>query len=247
MDLTRTYGKTVAVDKLNLKVRQGETFGFLGPNGAGKTTTISMLVGLLQPTGGRASVLGVDVWQEPIRAKAMMGYVPDVPLVYERLTGREFLEFMAQLYDAGPSAKERIPELLGMLDLSEWADQMIRVYSYGMRRKIALAAALVHDPQVLLLDEPTNGLDPKSARRVKDILRQLSSQGTTVFMSTHVMEIAERMCDRIAIIQRGKLVAVGTMDELRRQAQMSGADLEKVFLSLTGAADDAAVLSELSG
>jgi ABC-2 type transport system ATP-binding protein len=245
VDLTRTYGKTVAVDRLNLKVRQGEIFGFLGPNGAGKTTTISMLVGLLQPTGGRASVLGVNVWLEPIRAKAMIGYVPDVPMVYERLTGREFLQFMAQLYDAGPSAETRMSDLLGTLDLAEWADQMIKVYSYGMRRKIALAAALVHEPQVLLLDEPTNGLDPKSARRVKDILRQLASQGTTVFMSTHVMEIAERMCDRIAIIQRGKLVAVGTMDELRQQAQMSGADLENVFLSLTGAADDAAVLSEL--
>ncbi len=245
VDLTRTYSSTLAVDRVNLRVRQGEIFGFLGPNGAGKTTTINMLVGLLQPTAGRASVLGVDVWQEPIRAKAMIGYVPDIPVVYERLTGREFLMFVANLYDAGPAAETRIADLLGTLDLTEWADQMIRVYSYGMRRKIALAAALVHEPQVLLLDEPTNGLDPKSARRVKDILRHLTSQGKTVFMSTHVMEIAERMCDRIGIIQRGRLVATGTMDELRQQTRISGADLENIFLSLTSESNDAGILSEL--
>jgi ABC-2 type transport system ATP-binding protein len=245
IDLCRTYGNTVAVDRLNLKVQQGEIFGFLGPNGAGKTTTINMLVGLLQPTEGKAVVQGVDVWEEPIRAKTVIGYVPDIPIVYERLTGREFLMFMAELYDARPSVDARIAELLDTLDLADWGDQMIKVYSHGMRRKIAIAAALVHQPQVLLLDEPTNGLDPRGARRVKDLLRGLASQGTTVFMSTHVMEIAERMCDRVGIIRKGKLVATGTMDELRQQTSMAGADLENIFLSLTGEESDMRVLSEL--
>ena len=175
----------------------------------------------------------------------MIGYVPDILIVYERLTGREFLMFMAELYDAGPSVDARIAELLDTLDLADWGDQMIKVYSHGMRRKIAFAAALVHEPQVLLLDEPTNGLDPRSARRVKDLLRGLASQGTTVFMSTHVMEIAERMCDRVGIIQKGKLVATGTMDELRQQTSMAGADLENIFLSLTGEESDMRVLSDL--
>ena len=243
--LCKSYGKLNAVDRLTLGVKPGEIFGFLGPNGAGKTTTINMLVGLLKPTDGKALINGIDIWQEPLKAKAIIGYVPDTAILYERLTGREFLHFMAQLYDTSDGAKDRIEELLKLLEMEDWADQQIKVYSFGMRRKIAIAGALVHKPQILVLDEPTNGLDPRSARRVKDLLRHLSAEGMTIFMSTHVLEIAERMCDRIGVIYKGTLVAIGSMDELRQQTQMAGSDLESIFLSVTGGSDDADVTKEL--
>lgn len=243
--LCKSYGKLNAVDRLTLGVKPGEIFGFLGPNGAGKTTTINMLVGLLKPTGGKALINGIDMWREPLKAKALIGYVPDTAVLYERLTGREFLYFMAQLYDSAEGAKKRIEELLKLLEMEDWADQQIKVYSFGMRRKIAIAGALVHRPRMLVLDEPTNGLDPRSARRVKDLLRKLSADGVTIFMSTHVLEIAERMCDRIGVIYKGKLVAVGGMYELRQQTQMAGSDLESIFLSVTGGSDDAETAKEL--
>jgi len=243
--LTKRYGSLLAVDRLTLGVKPGEIFGFLGPNGAGKTTTINMLVGLLQPSGGKALINSIDMWREPLKAKALIGYVPDTAVLYERLTGREFLHFMARLYDAAEGAADRIAKLLDMLDIEEWADQQIKVYSFGMRRKIAVAGALVHEPRILVLDEPTNGLDPRSARRVKDLLRKLSADGVTVFMSTHVLEIAERMCDRIGVIYKGSLVAVGGMDELRQQTRMAGSDLESIFLSVTGGRDDAETAKEL--
>jgi ABC-2 type transport system ATP-binding protein len=243
--LCKSYNSLKAVDRLTLGVKPGEIFGFLGPNGAGKTTTINMLVGLLKPTDGKALINGIDIWSEPLKAKAIIGYVPDTAILYERLTGREFLYFMAQLYDTADGAKERIEELLKLIEMDDWADQQIKVYSFGMRRKIAIAGALVHKPQILVLDEPTNGLDPRSARRVKDLLRRLSAEGMTIFMSTHVLEIAERMCDRIGVIYKGTLVAIGSMDELRQQTQMAGSDLESIFLSVTGGRDDAEVTKEL--
>lgn len=233
--LCKRFGTLMAVDGLDLEVRQGELFGFLGPNGAGKTTTIRMLTGLLRPTAGRVLIGGYDVQREPVRAKALLGYVPDEPVLYEKLTGREFLTFMADLYRVdGSRRRERIPELLELFGLSERGDDLIQSYSRGMRQKLAVAGALVHEPRVLILDEPTVGLDPRSARVLKDVLRALVARGVTVFMSTHVLEIAERMCTRVGIVDRGHLVASGTMQELRAQAREDSATLEDIFLKLTG-------------
>lgn len=233
--LSKTFGTRVAVEDLNLEVEPGELFGFLGPNGAGKTTTIRLLTGLLRPTAGRVLIGGYDIHREPVRAKAFLGYVPDQPVLYEKLTGREFLSFMADLYRVdGTRRDQRIGELLELFDLSERGDDLIQSYSRGMKQKLAVAAALVHEPRVLILDEPTVGLDPRSARVLKDVLRALASGGVTVFMSTHVLEIAERMCTRVGIIDRGCLIACGTMEELRAQAQEDTATLEDIFLELTG-------------
>jgi ABC-2 type transport system ATP-binding protein len=245
LDLAKRFGDKVAVDRVNLQVRAGEIFGFLGPNGAGKTTTIKMIVGLLQPTSGAVRVAGHDVQTEPLAAKAASGFVPDEPNLYTKLSARELLRFVAELYDVPPAAVERrIEELLRLFDLTAAADDLIDSYSHGMRQKASLAAALVHDPRVLVLDEPTVGLDPKSARLIKDLLRQLAQRGAAVFLSTHILEIAERMCDRIGIINRGGLVAVGTMAELRAMGQ-GQATLEDIFLSLTGGAEDAAIAEVL--
>ena len=205
-----------ALEDFSLTVQPGEIFGFLGPNGAGKTTTIKMIVGLLQPSSGSVKVAGHDVQLEPLPAKAASGYVPDTPNLYAKLTGRELLRFVGDLYDLDRElVAQRMDDLLRVLDLSAAADDTIDSYSHGMQQKTALAAALMHDPKVLVLDEPTVGLDPKSARLIKDILRQMAERGAAVFLSTHILEIAERMCDRIGIINRGQLIAVGTMGELR--------------------------------
>ena len=245
LDLAKRFGDKVAVDKVNLQVRAGEIFGFLGPNGAGKTTTIKMIVGLLQPTSGAVRVAGHDVQTEPLAAKAASGFVPDAPNLYTKLSARELLHFVGELYDVEPVMVERrIEELLRLFDLTAAADDLIDSYSHGMRQKVSLAAALVHDPRVLVLDEPTVGLDPKSARLIKDLLRQLAQRGAAVFLSTHILEIAERMCDRIGIINRGALVAVGTMDELRAMGQGTSS-LEDMFLSLTGGAEYAAIAQVL--
>jgi len=232
--LTKSYGEVVAVDALDLGVRRGEIFGFLGPNGAGKTTTIRMLVGLLRPTSGVVRVAGLDLEAEPLAARARIAYMPDTPYLYEKLTGREFIHFVAGLYDVPPErAARRADELLALFDLADRADDLIDGYSHGMRQKTVMIAALVHDPEVLFLDEPTVGLDPRSARLMRDVFRQLSERGTTVFLSTHILEIAERMCDRVGIIDRGRLIALGTVPELRRQADRSDT-LEDIFLALTG-------------
>jgi ABC-2 type transport system ATP-binding protein len=237
-NLVKRYGDTVAVKDVSFDVRGGEVFGFLGPNGAGKTTTIKMIVGLLQPTSGVVRVAGHDVQAEPMAAKAASGYVPDTPNLYAKLSARELLRFVADLYglDRGHVAR-RIDELLRMFDLAAAADDTIDSYSHGMRQKTSLAAALMHDPRVLVLDEPTVGLDPKSARLIKDILRQMADRGSAVMLSTHILEIAERMCDRVGIINRGELIAVGTMDELRSLDSSGQASLEDIFLGLTGGAD----------
>ena len=239
-NLVKRYGDKTAVNNVSFDVKAGEIFGFLGPNGAGKTTTIKIIVGLLRPTSGTVSVAGYDVQQQPIPAKAASGYVPDTPNLYAKLSGRELLRFVGDLYNLDRQlATRRVDELLRTFDLTAAADDTIDSYSHGMQQKTALAAALMHDPKVLVLDEPTVGLDPKSARLIKDILRQMAERGTAVFLSTHILEIAERMCDRIGIINRGELIAVGTMDELRALDKSGQASLEDIFLGLTGGAETA--------
>ena len=232
--LVKRYGEKIAVEDVSFQVYSGEVFGFLGPNGAGKTTTIKMIVGLLQPSSGFVKVAGFDVQNQSLQAKAASGYVPDTPNLYPKLSGRELLRFVGDLYEMPRAQVERrIEELLRLFDLIQAANDTIDSYSHGMQQKTALAAALLHDPRVLVLDEPTVGLDPRSARVIKDILREMADRGTAVFLSTHILEIAERMCDRIGIINRGRLIAVGTMDELRALGQ-GETSLEDIFLSLTG-------------
>jgi ABC-2 type transport system ATP-binding protein len=242
-NLTKQFGEKIAVNNINFQVFPGEVFGFLGPNGAGKTTTIKMMVGLLKPTSGIVRIAGFDIHQQPLPAKALTGYVPDTPNLYAKLSGREFLTFVGDLYEIERTQiQRRIDELLRLFDLVQAGDDTIDSYSHGMQQKTALAAALMHDPRVLVLDEPTVGLDPKSARLIKDILRQLAERGAAIFLSTHILEIAERMCDRIGIINQGELVAVGTMDELRRLNGRQGvASLEDIFLELTGGAEYAEI------
>lgn len=241
-NLVKRYGDKVAVNNVSFDVHAGEIFGFLGPNGAGKTTTIKMIIGLLQPTSGSVRVVGYDIQTQPMQAKAVSGYVPDTPNLYAKLTGRELLRFVGDLYNLDrQQVTRRIDELLRILDLAGAADDTIDSYSHGMQQKASLAAALVHDPRVLVLDEPTVGLDPKSARLIKDILRQLAERGAAVFLSTHILEIAERMCDRIGIISKGELVAIGTMDELRNLGKSGETSLEDIFLGLTGGAEEAEI------
>jgi ABC-2 type transport system ATP-binding protein len=215
-NLTRKFGDLTAVDQMNLNVGAGELFGFLGPNGAGKTTTIKMLIGLLRPTAGRCRIGGYDVQEQPLLARAVLGYVPDNPFLYEKLTGREFLDFMADLYSVVHADRAgRIDDLLRLFDLQNKGNDLIQGYSRGMRQKIALAGALIHNPKVIFLDEPTVGLDPQGARTMQEILRELCRRGVTVFISTHILSIAERLCDRVAIVNRGKLIAQGTVEDLR--------------------------------
>lgn len=233
-NLTRTYGDLTAVDGLNLEIAAGELFGFLGPNGAGKTTTIKMMVGLLKPTGGTAVMAGFDIAKSPVEAKQRIGYVPDEPYLYEKLTGREFLEFVGDLWRMEADRRNaNIDKYLELFDLNDKADDFIQSYSHGMRQKIALASALVHEPQILLLDEPTVGLDPKSAKQMKYLLKDFRDRGNTVFLSTHILEIAERLCDRVGIINQGKLAALGTLDELRVETGQKDESLEDIFIDLT--------------
>jgi ABC-2 type transport system ATP-binding protein len=244
--LRKNYGEHVAVAGIDLAVKQGEIVGFLGPNGAGKTTTLKMLTGLIKPTAGTASIMGFDIQREPVAAKAQFGYVPDTPNLYGKLSGWEFLRFMSRLYRVpAEQAEKRSGELLRLFDLYDAGSDMIEGYSHGMQQKMALAGALVHDPKVLFLDEPTVGLDPRSARLIKDILVQLKERGTAVMFSTHILEIAERMCDRVIIINNGYIVAAGTLAELRSRSQGQGS-LEDIFLSLTGGAEYAEIADVLA-
>jgi ABC-2 type transport system ATP-binding protein len=252
INLTKRYGTTLAVDNLNVHVPAGEIFGFLGPNGAGKTTTIRMMMGLLQPTTGKVILGGYDLARHGLEAKQMCGFVPDRPHMYEKLTGREFLDFVAGLYQVPAAvAAERRDQLLEMFDLTQWATELVESYSHGMKQRLVMAAALVHAPRLLIVDEPMVGLDPRGARLLKRTLRQLARSGVTVFMSTHSLEVAEETCDRIGIINRGQLIAVGTVDELRRQANClagggpSNAKLEAIFLTLTGGDDVVELLTAL--
>ena len=234
INITKQYRNTLAVDRINLRVKSGTRFGFLGPNGAGKTTTIKMMAGVLRPTEGRIVINGYDLATSPLAVKQCVGFIPDRPFMYEKLTGLEFLRFIAGLYalDSMPSLKKRMADLLDLFELRNWEDELIESYSHGMKQRLVMCAALLHQPKLLIVDEPMVGLDPKGARLVKDIFREQARNGTTLFMSTHSLEVAEEVCEEIAIIQAGKIIAHGTAEELRKQAGMDG-NLEDVFLSLT--------------
>ncbi len=232
--LTRSFGGKLAVDGLSLRIGPGEIFGLLGPNGAGKTTTIKMLAGLLRPGAGAARLCGVDVWERPEQVKRELGYIPDDPFIYELLTGREFLRLVANLYGQGGAAAEaRIGELVARFDAGEWIDRRAEGYSHGMRQKTVLAATLLHDPLVYLIDEPMVGLDPASMILVRDIFRELAARGRSLLVSTHTLGLAESICGRIGIISRGRLAALGTLEELRRLSRGRHTDLESLYLEFT--------------
>jgi ABC-2 type transport system ATP-binding protein len=244
--LGKRFGTTWAVDHINLEIPKGILFGWLGPNGAGKTTTIKMMTGLLEPTEGTVAVAGVDVWKKPIAAKRKLAYVPDEPTMYGKLTGWEYLAFVASVYGMNSADLEsRGQELLQNFGLLEAANNLTESYSHGMRQKMNIVAALLHQPEVLVMDEPTVGLDPRSARMLKDTLRQVCDQGTTVFLSTHILEIAEHMCDQVGIIDHGRLLAMGSVDQLRRKTGTAGESLEDIFLKLTGGEEDLDTLRAL--
>ncbi len=236
--LTKHYPGGDGVRGLTFSIRAGELFVFLGPNGAGKSSTIKMLTGLMPPTSGVAIVANHNVSKDPISLKREIGYMAERPFLYEKLTGLEFLRFMADIYGVPRKTRdERADSLMAIFELADAANLLIEAYSQGMRQKIALSGVLIHEPKVLFLDEPTNGLDPRSARTVKDVLREICDRGATVFMTTHVLEIAQEMCDRVGILNEGRLIAVGTVDELRRTLNMPDASLEDLFLKLTGNAE----------
>jgi len=245
-DVVKRYSEIVAVDHFNLAIQQGEIFGLLGPNGSGKSTTLKMLLGLVQPDSGSVSVLGMNVRENPVMLKQQVGYVPESPRLYEFLTGIEYLDFIGDVYGMQPAEKKsRIIEYLRALQLEGREGDMINSYSEGMKQKIALISAFLHRPKLLILDEPLNGLDPRSARIVKDFLHELKRQGVTTILSTHVLEIAQALCDRIGIMYRGKLLALGNMDELRQMSMLPDSGLEEIFLKLTGTGDIRAVVEEL--
>ncbi len=234
-DLTKRYGSTLAVDRLSLSVEKGEIFGFIGPNGAGKTTTIRMMAGVLGPTAGTVRISGIDMDSEPEAAKRLIGFIPDRPFLYEKLTGMEFLRFVSDLYGFTDGLfRKRAEELLIQFSLYDWSDHLIEAYSHGMKQRLIIASALLHEPRVIIVDEPMVGLDPAGIRMVKDLLRELAEGGTTIFMSTHTLEIAEDLCNRIGVIHHGRLVALGSTGDLRGTAQLREGDLEDVFLRLTG-------------
>ncbi|HXG21371.1 MAG TPA: ABC transporter ATP-binding protein [Methylomirabilota bacterium] len=243
--VTKRFGSFTAVNDLSLQIAEGEIFGFLGPNGAGKTTTIRMMMGLLRPSAGRILLGGHDLATAPLAAKAISAFVPDRPFVYEKLTGREFLEFVGRLYQVPEDAcKTRAIESLEFFRLSDWGDELVETYSHGMKQRLVVAAALLPDPRILVVDEPMVGMDPIGARMFKALLRSLTLKGKTVFMSTHSLEVAEELCDRIGIILSGRLIALGTLDELQQQAGREGR-LEDIFLQLTAAPDMLEVIEVL--
>jgi ABC-2 type transport system ATP-binding protein len=237
--LSKRFGKFEAVDDLSLHVARGEVYGFLGPNGAGKTTTMKLMVGLMRPTRGRVVIGGIDVLTDPIRARQIIGFIPDRPYLYEKLTAREFLAFMAGVYGQGGREQAgRAEELLNLFELQQWAGELIETYSHGMKQRLTMAASLLHRPEVLVVDEPMVGLDPRGAVLVKSIIRRFCAGGAgTVFLSTHSMEVAEELCDRVAILHHGKIVAEGTMAELRSRVGEQGDHLQELFLRLTGGDD----------
>ena len=234
-NITKKYGPILAVNGINISVARGEIFGFIGPNGAGKTTTIRIMGGILAPTEGTVIIDGIDMAREPEKAKRKIGFIPDRPFLYEKLTGLEFLRFSADLYGVNneEAFREKAEGLLKMFSLFDWADGLVESYSHGMKQRLIIAAALLHDPGVIIVDEPMVGLDPNGIRMVKKLLKDKARDGTTVFMSTHSLGIAEDICDRIGIINRGSLIATGTMNDLKLAAGIGEADLEAVFLKLT--------------
>jgi ABC-2 type transport system ATP-binding protein len=245
-NVTKRYNELVAVNNINLTINTGEIFALLGPNGSGKSTTLKMLMGLVTPTQGAVSVLGIDVQKDAVAIKRQVGYVPESPNVYEFLTGIEYLDFIADIYGIPTAEKQqRINEYLKALQLEGREGDMINSYSDGMKKKISLISAFLHKPKLLILDEPLNALDPRSARIVKDYLNSLKAQGVTTILSTHVLEIAEAVCDRIGIMYQGNILALGTMSELRQMSKMENSDLEDIFLKLTGTGDLKPVVEEL--
>lgn len=234
-NLTKKFGKLYALKNLNLEIKKGELFGFLGPNGAGKTTTIRILVGLSQPTEGRALINGHDIVQEPLKAKQIIGYISDHPYLYEKLTPKEFLFFIAGLYGVDEETAGRdMDEYLDTFELTHWRDTLIENLSHGMRKKLVITAALLHNPQVIIIDEPLVGLDPKSARLLKERFKEMVKRGKTIFMSTHSLEVAQEMCTRLGIIDKGEVIATGTIQELKRLSGAKKERLEEIFLRLTG-------------
>jgi ABC-2 type transport system ATP-binding protein len=233
-DLTKRYSDIMAVDNINLFIPKGEIFGFIGPNGAGKTTTINMLGGILAPTSGTVAICGINMEENPEKAKSKIGFIPDRPYLYEKLTGMEFLRFTADLYGVDEDAfLRKAREKLEMFSLTDWSDELIESYSHGMKQRLVMAAALLHDPEVIIVDEPMVGLDPVAINMVKDLFRRFAKQGVTVFMSTHTLKVAEDVCDRIGIIHKGSLIAIGTTEDLKRDTHSAEADLEQVFIRLT--------------
>ncbi len=232
-DLTKDYGTTLAVNRLNLHVNAGEIYGFIGPNGAGKTTTIRMMGGIIEQTSGNIKIGGIDLKRDPVAAKKIIGFVPDRPFLYEKLTGMEFLKFIADLYSVAPQTlSRRSEELLKQFGLWDWSNEIVEAYSHGMKQRLIIAAALLHQPKVMIIDEPMVGLDPEAVRMVKDILKGLASQNVTVFVSTHTLSLAEDLCDRIGVIHKGTLLSQGTVAELNLAAKTGEARLEEVFLTL---------------
>lgn len=235
--LMKSFGNVLAVDGINLTAQAGEIFGLLGPNGAGKTTTIRICTGLLRPDGGTVTIAGVDLLRDPRATKRSIGYVPDEPYLYDRLTAREFVTFMARLYGETDRLQERTDDLLQYFGLIDAADDLIGGYSHGMRQKTALCGMLIHQPRLLFLDEPTVGLDPRSARLLKDTLRSLAGEGRGIVLTTHILEIAQALCDRVAILNDGRIVAEGTLAQLREMVR-AGESLEDIFLQLTGEGEE---------
>jgi ABC-2 type transport system ATP-binding protein len=233
-NLTKKFGNVVAVNRLNLSVSKGEIFGFIGPNGAGKTTTLRMMGGVLAPTEGSVVIDGLNMASEPEEAKKRIGFIPDRPFLYEKLTGMEFLRFTADLYEIKDDLfRKKSEEVLKKFLLYDWGDELIESYSHGMKQRLIISAAILHDPKVIVVDEPMVGLDPAGIKMVKSLIRDLAQKGTTLFMSTHTLAMAEDVCDRIGIIHKGVLIAIGTIEELKRRAQVQEGDLEEVFLILT--------------
>ncbi|MPZ75091.1 MAG: ATP-binding cassette domain-containing protein [Deltaproteobacteria bacterium] len=243
VDLRKQYGRLAAVDGLNIEVSEGEIFGFLGPNGAGKTTTIRVMMGILKATSGQVILGGHDIEREPEQAKAIAGFIPDRPFIYEKLSAKEFLIFIGKLRRMDSARlQRRIAELLEHLELLDWQDELVEGFSHGMKQRLVLCAALVHEPRILVVDEPMVGMDPKGARTLKDLFRSLARAGTAIFLSTHSISVAQEVCHRIGIIQKGHLIASGTMADLHRLTRAQDRNLEDVFLELTRQQDDLAVI-----
>ncbi|GAB4283277.1 MAG: ABC transporter ATP-binding protein [Candidatus Rifleibacteriota bacterium] len=234
LSINKNYGDFAAVKNIDLKINRGELFGFLGPNGAGKTTMIRMLTGIIKPTSGKILINGFDLYSEPEKAKSLIGFVPDRPYLYEKLTPLEYFDFMGGLYNV---PTERVltkgEEMLKLFSLWDRRNELIESFSHGMKQKVAMSAAILHDPEIFVVDEPTVGLDPRSVKLAKDFFRSLIRQGKTVFLTTHTLSVAQDLCNRIAIIRNGEIVALGSMEELQHQASLPGNDLESIFLKIT--------------
>jgi len=233
-NLTKIYRGIKAVDNLNLNVPPGTIFGFIGPNGAGKTTTIKIMAGVLQPTKGKIYIHGLDIAREPSKVKRITGFIPDRPFLYEKLSGIEFLRFTAGLYRMKDNGLgERIADLLSLFELRDWGDELIESYSHGMKQRLIIASAMIHEPKVIIVDEPMVGLDPKGAKLVKEVFKEWANDGATVFMSTHTLALAQEVCQQISIVNKGRIVASGTSEDLKKQAGVEG-NLESIFLTITG-------------